>query len=313
MTGPTRSLKVLVEESLKVSLNEFLQLTDRTVSLLRDEPKQAGNMRATGRLLEVPAEGEAVVVGDLHGDLETLAQILNTSEFIRKAEQGEHLLLVFLGDYGDRGTLSPEVYYVVMSLKASFPDRVILLRGNHEGPDDLLASPHDLPMHLRNRFGEKSTEAYAKLKQLFNQLHNAVVVNNSCILLHGGVPSEARSTDDVAYAHVKHPQESHLEEILWSDPQECLKGTNPSPRGAGKLFGQDVTERFLETMNVAVLIRGHEPADAGFKINHAGRILTIFSRKGEPYFNSQGSYLRLDLTERVENAFQLKRSIRQLQ
>jgi protein phosphatase len=66
-------------------------------------------------------------------------------------------------------------------------------------------------------------------------------------------------------------------------------------------------------MNAAVLIRGHEPADAGFKINHAGRVLTIFSRKGEPYFNSQGSFLQLDLTERISDAFQLERFVRQLQ
>ena len=313
MAARAKSVQVLVKASLKASLNEFLQLTDRTVSLLRNESEQGGTLRATGRLIEVPAEGEAVVVGDLHGDLETLAQILTASEFIQKAERGEHSLLIFLGDYGDRGMLSPEVYYVVMSLKASFPERVVLLRGNHEGPDGLLASPHDLPMHLHNRFGEKSTEAYTKLKQLFSQLYNAVTVEGSCILLHGGVPSKAKSIDDLAYAHVKHPQESHLEEILWSDPEECLKGTYPSPRGAGKLFGQDVTESFLKTMNVKVLIRGHEPTEAGFKINHGGRILTIFSRKGEPYLNSQGSFLQLDLAERIENAFQLKRFVRQLQ
>jgi protein phosphatase len=200
-----------------------------------------------------------------------------------------------------------------MTLKASFPERVVLLRGNHEGPDDLLASPHDLPMHLHNKFGERSTEAYAKLKQLFDQLYNAVTIRESCILLHGGVPSQAKSIDDLAYAHVKHPKESHLEEILWSDPEESLKGTSPSPRGAGKLFGQDVTERFLKMMNAPILIRGHEPADAGFMVNHAGRVLTIFSRKGEPYFNSQGAFLQLDLTERIRDAFQLKRFVKQLQ
>jgi len=308
-----KDVQRLARESLEASLNEFSRLTDRIVSLLHNEPKQVGNMRTVGRLIEVPAEGEAIVVGDLHGDLETLAQILSVSEFTRKAERGEHSRLIFLGDYGDRGALSPEVYYVVMSLKVSFPEHVILLRGNHEGPDDLQASPHDLPMQLYDKFGEKSTEAYAKLKQLFSLLYNAVLVKNSCILLHGGVPSKAKSIDDVAYAHTKHPQESHLEEILWSDPQESLKGTLPSPRGAGKLFGQDVTEGFLKLVNVRVLIRGHEPADAGFKTSHGGRILTIFSRKGEPYFNSQGAFLQLDLTEMIDNAFQLKRFVRQLQ
>jgi protein phosphatase len=312
MTEQARSVQALVKASLKVDLDEFLQLTEDTVSLLRSKAEQGRNLRATGRLVEVPAEGEAIVVGDLHGDLETLAQILNISRFVQKAQHGEPCLLIFLGDYGDRGTLSPEVYDVVMTLKVNFPERVILLRGNHEGPDDLLASPHDLPMLLHNKFGERSTEAYAKLKLLFGQLYNGVTIGESYVLLHGGVPSQAKSIDDVAYAHVKHPKESHLEEILWSDPEESLKGTYPSPRGAGKLFGRDVTESFLKMINATMLIRGHEPADAGFKINHAGRILTIFSRKGEPYFNSQGSFLQLDLTERTEDAFQLRRFVKQL-
>jgi protein phosphatase len=313
MTQRAGNVQALVKEALRISLNEFTQLTEHTVSLLRDEPKQAGNLRIEGRLIKAPPKGEAVIVGDLHGDLETLTQILDSSGFIQKAERGEDSLLIFLGDYGDRGILSPEVYYVVMTLKTQFPERVILLRGNHEGPDDLLASPHDLPMHLHNKFGEKSTEAYNGLKQLFGQLYNAVIIEKSCTLLHGGVPSKAKSINDVAYAHLKHPKETHLEEILWSDPEESLKGTYPSPRGAGKLFGQDVTESFLKMTNASVLIRGHEPADAGFKINHSGRILTIFSRKGEPYFNSQGSFLQLDLTERIKDAFQLKRFVKQLQ
>ncbi len=311
MAAQAKSVQILAKASLKANVDEFLQLTDDTVSLLRDEPK-GRTWRAAGRLIEVPIDGEAIVVGDLHGDLETLTQILDVSGFVRKAQHGESSVLIFLGDYGDRGILSPEVYHVVMTLKTSFPECVILLRGNHEGPDDLLASPHDLPMHLHNKFGERSTEAYAKLKQLFSQLYTAVTIGESYILLHGGVPSQAKSRDDLAYAHIKHPKESHLEEILWSDPEESLKGTYPSPRGAGKLFGQDVTERFLKMMNAEILIRGHEPADTGFKINHAGRILTIFSRKGEPYFNSQGAFLQLDLTERVRDAFQLKRFIRQL-
>lgn len=312
MVDQARSAQAFIKASLKASLDEFLQLTDRTVSLLRDESEQGGNWRTVGRMIELPAEGEVIVVGDLHGDLETLAEILNVSGFVQKVQHGEPSVLIFLGDYGDRGLLSPEVYFVVMTLKTSFPESMILLRGNHEGPDDLLASPHDLPMHLRNKFGERSTEAYVKLKQLFGQLYTAVTIGESYVLLHGGVPSQAKSPDDLAYAHLKHPKESHLEEILWSDPEESLKGTYPSPRGAGKLFGQDVTERFLKMMNASILIRGHEPADAGFKINHAGRILTIFSRKGEPYFNSEGAFLQLDLTERIKDAYQLRGFVRRL-
>jgi len=312
MANSIEDVQNLVAESSEVGLDEFLQLSEHAIGLLRNENGQVRNMTVTGRLIEAPPEGEAIVVGDIHGDLEALSNVLKASEFLQEAERNESSLLIFLGDYGDRGRFSPEVYYIVLTLKARFPEHVILLRGNHEGPEDLLASPHDLPNHLQSRFGENWSKAYLKLKELFSQLYNAVVVGDHYVLLHGGAPSMAKSLDDLAYAHTKHPNESHLEEILWSDPEEGLKGTYPSPRGAGKLFGQDITERFLKIVNSNVLIRGHEPADAGFKINHGGRILTLFSRRGEPYYNSRGAFLQFDLAEKIENAFQLRRFVKQL-
>ena len=312
MTTSIEAVKQLTQESFTVNLKEFTELTSGVVDILRTEENHDGKMKVKGRMIELQAEGEVTVIGDLHGDLETLAQILRTSEFLKKAGTDESSLLLFLGDYGDRGVLSPETYYVVLKLKSSFPENVVLMRGNHEGPDDIQASPHDLPAYFHNRFGERWTEAYLGLKELFGYLYTSVLVEDRCVMLHGGVPSQAKSIDDLAYAHARHPLESHLEEILWSDPEEGMKGTHPSPRGAGKVFGQDVTERFLNMLKVKVLIRGHEPADSGFKVNHGGRILTLFSRKGEPYFNDKGAFLRLNLAEKITDAFQLKTHVTQL-
>jgi len=136
-----------------------------------------------------------------------------------------------------------------------------------------------------------------------------VLIDERYILLHGGAPSQASTIDDVAYAHEKHPLERHLEEILWSDPFEGIKGTYPSPRGAGKLFGENVTDKLLELFNVKVLIRGHEPSGDGFKTNHRGKVITIFSRRGPPYYNDYGAYLHLDISQKVENAKQLLQGI----
>lgn len=299
----------LIDMAKKVDINEFLQLVEKATQLLAKENGQIGSMQITGRLVSTPPVGKAIVVGDIHGDLESLMIALKDSDFIKKTRKDEDTILIFLGDYGDRGLYSPEVYYVILKLKELFPKHVVLMRGNHEGPDDLLAHPHDLPAHLQRKFGDAASHVYTKIRELFNYLYNAVLIEGRYVLLHGGVPSQASTIEDLAFAHEKHPRETHLEEILWSDPREDVKGTYPSPRGAGRLFGEDVTEKLLRMLSVKVLIRGHEPTGEGFKINHGGKILTLFSRRGPPYYNEFGAYLHLNLSEKAENAKQLVKHV----
>ena len=299
------SLSQIIKEALEIQCEDFTRLVEETAQLLAKENGQVGNFNVMGRLVKIKPLGEAVIVGDLHGDLESLIQIMKKADLLKKMKHNNKTALIFLGDYGDRGVNSAEIYYVVLKLKLLFPEQVILMRGNHEGPEDLLASPHDLPMQFQARFGEKWRDAYLKIRELFGYLYNAVLVEERYLMIHGGLPSQAKTLEDLAYAHVKHPKERLLEDMLWSDPTEMIKGVRESPRGAGKLFGENVTNEVLRRFNVKILIRGHEPCRDGFKINHGGKILTLFSRKGPPYFNIHGAYLVVELSQKFENAEQL--------
>jgi protein phosphatase len=302
----------LVHDAIGVQSEVLSGLVKRVTTLMMKEEGCVGSLRVQGRLVHLPSLGEATIVGDLHGDLESLAYILEDSAFLQRVRRGENVYLIFLGDYGDRGSASPEVYYVVLRLKELFHEKVILIRGNHEGPEDQLATPYDLPIQLKRKYGhEAGARIHVELRKLFSSFHCAVLVHERAVLIHGGVPSEASSLEDLAYAPNKHPQESHLEEMLWNDPEEELKGVRPSPRGLGKLFGTDVTVKLLNMLNVKALIRGHESCQEGFKTNHEGRILTIFSTNKEPYDNRHGAYLQLDLSDKIENGEQLKKHVRQ--
>jgi hypothetical protein len=73
-------------------------------------------------------EQDVYFVGDLHGDYECLSQVIKISGI----ETFRDRLLVFLGDYGDRGWATLPTFLRVLELKIRFPDNVILLRGNHE-------------------------------------------------------------------------------------------------------------------------------------------------------------------------------------
>jgi protein phosphatase len=300
-TGLARTVK----EAMETSADGFTKLVAEARRLLEKESGRVGNLQILGRLVKMKPLGEAVVVGDLHGDLESLIQILQQSEILQRMEKSQLVFLIFLGDYGDRGEFSAEVYFTVLSLKLQHPMQVVLMRGNHEGPRDLLASPHDLPVQFQNRFGKEWAEAYKGILELFPLLCNSVYVEERYLIVHAGLPQQARTIQDFAYAHMKHPKVTLLEDMLWSDPQESLEGTSPSTRGAGHLFGNDITTAVLKALKVKILIRGHEPCSEGFRIDHDGKILTLFSRKGPPYFNTYAAYLDVNLFKKFQNVTQL--------
>ena len=299
------NLSSVAKEAKAVQSRDFIKVLEDTIELLRGESGKIGNLTVSERLVKLEPLGEALVIGDLHGDLESLITILKSSGFTQKMIQRKDAILIFLGDYGDRGALSAEVYYVILRLKLAFSEQVVLLRGNHEGPEDLMVSPHDLPMNFQVRFKENWKAVYAKTRELFPYLYNAVLVKERYLMVHGGLSPNINSLQDLANANMTHPEQDFLEDLLWSDPSDTVREVLYSPRGAGKLFGKSVTEKVLRRLNVKILIRGHEPCEEGFKINHDSKVLTLFSRKGAPYFNAYGAYLQLPLSEKFENAEQL--------
>ena len=83
-----------------------------------------------------------VAIGDIHGDVNRLMQILEKNGFIEKDAQGEYqwiaaegTVLVFTGDYVDRGPDSKAVIDRIIEIKAKAKAQgssVVTLRGNHE-------------------------------------------------------------------------------------------------------------------------------------------------------------------------------------
>ncbi len=199
--------------------------------------------------------------------------------------------IIFLGDYRDRGVESVEVCCVILFLKEKYPDRVILMRGNHEGPYSMPFHPHDLPDQFKKKFGKTGQLLYRELHSSFGLMYNGVILENSYIILHGGVPTNFKTLTDVETADKTNEETRYLEEIVWNDPRE-IEGSQLSGRGYGKYFGKDITERALEIFNGKALIRAHEVCN-GFKVNHEGMVLTIFSSKA-PYRNKNAAYLVID-------------------
>ena len=77
----------LTREALSVQFGDFIELVKKTTSLLQKEKGKIGNLTITEHLVKLEPLGEALVVGDLHGDLDSLLVILRKSNFIEKMEK----------------------------------------------------------------------------------------------------------------------------------------------------------------------------------------------------------------------------------
>ena len=271
-------------------------LEDATKTITQSQPSL---FNVTGKLVALPS-CEAIIVGDLHGDYSSLHYILTKTWFRERAEDGEPVVLVCMGDYIDRGPGQVEVLYILTRLLTEYPRNVMLLRGNHEGPGDVGVSPHDFPYVLQRLYDEESEGVYRRFRALADQLYTAAIIPKRALILHGGVPVGSQSLNDVAYAHRTHPETDTLRQILWNDPMP-EPGIAGSVRGVGYLFGPDRARRFLDAAGVQVLIRGHQSCEEGSCV--MGDVHTLFSCKLAIYGNRKAAYMELPraAAEPVEN------------
>lgn len=65
-------------------------------------------------------------------------------------------------------------------------------------------------------------------------------------------------------------------DLLWSDPEE-REGWAVSPRGAGFLFGHDVSAKFNYTNKLQMVCRAHQLVLQGYNWSHEKNVVTIFS------------------------------------
>ena len=94
--------------------NELKQLCELVCDLLLEE----SNIQ--------PVTSPVTVCGDIHG------QFYDLEELFRQGGPPPDTNYVFMGDFVDRGYYSLETLTRLMVFKARWPDRVTLLRGNHE-------------------------------------------------------------------------------------------------------------------------------------------------------------------------------------
>ncbi len=219
-------------------------------------------------IIEPESFGKVGVVGDLHGDYKTLQALLKLVDL--KSD-----LLVFLGDYADRGPDGVEVIRTVTKLHAMHPKNVVPLMGNHEDfteSGEPNFNPCTLIQEAQTKTGSWPTYFRTELKPFLHNLHVCAILPNNALLVHGGVSSKLTKIGDL-----QAPSDELRLDLLWSDPMDG-DGEDPNySRGAGVEFGADVSAKVCKTLVVGRIIRSHQPQLAAAKpfLMHEGRVVTV--------------------------------------
>eukprot|EP00127_Corallochytrium_limacisporum_P006874 Clim_evm89s236 gene=Clim_evmTU89s236 len=239
-----------------------------------------------------------VVVGDLHGSLDDLVNILSDNGL-----PGHHNFYIFNGDFVDRGNYSIEVMCLVLSLFLMAPDCVFINRGNHE--DDQMSTHYGFAKEINRKCGR---DRIGRIQKSFNSVFLvmplAVVINDAIVIAHGGVSRRVidgwdtlLGTDIERLQMTSFLQPSFtkglftrmtnaklidqwqmLVDLLWSDPtNDITDEAENKKRGGGVLFGPYITEEFLKKYNYDLLIRSHECVKNGYHWTHNDKVVTVFS------------------------------------
>ncbi|KAM0892565.1 hypothetical protein ACQ4PT_025667 [Festuca glaucescens] len=239
--------------------------------------------------------GPVKICGDIHGQFVDLLRLFDLGGYPPTSTY------VFLGDYVDRGKQSLETICLLLAYKIRYPDKVFLLRGNHE--DAKINRVYGFYDECKRRFNVRLWKIFS---DCFNCLPIAALIDDKILCMHGGLSPELDNLDQIK--DIERPAEipdyGLLCDLLWSDPSPSGEGWGESDRGVSYTFGADKLIEFLEKNDLDLICRAHQVVEDGYEFFAQRRLVTIFSAPnycGE--FDNVGALLSID--ENLMCSFQI--------
>ena len=262
-----KECKLLKESQVKT-------LCEKAKEILKKEPNV------------VQVKTPVTICGDIHG------QYFDLMELFKIGGNAPDTNYLFMGDYVDRGYYSIESVSLLLCLKVRFPNRITLTRGNHESRQ--ITQVYGFFDECMRKYGNSNVWKY--YTDLFDYLPICAVVDNSIFCLHGGLSPSIETLDNIKMLErfQEVPQEGPMCDLLWSDPEDRF-GWGMSPRGAGYIFGHDISEQFNRTNKLSLISRAHQLMMNGYNWAHDRQVCTIFSAPNYCYrCGNQAAIMEVD-------------------
>jgi serine/threonine-protein phosphatase 2A catalytic subunit len=215
-----------------------------------------------------PVRAPVTVCGDVHG------QLYDLIELFKIAGMAPETNYLFMGDYVDRGYYSVETVTLLVCLKVRYPERVFILRGNHETRQ--ITQVYGFYDECVRKYG--SANVWRIFTDLFDYFPITALVEEQIFCLHGGLSPAVETLDTIRELDriQEVPHEGAMCDLLWSDPDD-RQGWGISPRGAGYTFGVDVSEEFNHNNGLNLVSRAHQLVMEGYNWSHMMNVVTVFS------------------------------------
>ena len=234
-------------------LRKFKLPTEQEIKGLCDKAREILDTLDNVAQLDCPI----TVCGDIHGQFEDLLEIFDVGGEVPETNY------IFLGDFVDRGYNSVETFIFLLTLKIKYPNRITLLRGNHESRQ--ITQAYGFYEECQRKYG--SVNVWRMCTDIFDLFQLAAVIENKVFCVHGGLSPHVNLIDDIRKLDRKQevPREGPMSDILWSDPDKEVKTYGYSPRGAGYLFGEEDVAKFNRDNNIDLIARAHQLIQEGYQ------------------------------------------------
>lgn len=214
-------------------------------------------------------EAPVTVCGDIHGQFDDLIELFKIGGFVPETNY------LFMGDFVDRGFNSVETFLLLLAYKVRYPERITLIRGNHESRQ--ITQVYGFYDECLRKYGSVNVWRYCT--EVFDYISLAALIEGKIFCVHGGLSPQINSIDEIRNIDRKQevPHDGIMCDLLWSDPDSEVVGFNVSLRGAGFLFGGNVVQAFNTTNNISLIARAHQLVMEGYKPMFDNSLVTIWS------------------------------------
>lgn len=178
-------------------------LSEKDVRALLEKAKHI--LMEESNVVHVPVP--VTIVGDIHGQLHDMI------ELFKIAGKCPDTNFLFLGDYVDRGYYSVECVTLAVVLKVRWPDRIWILRGNHESRQ--ITQVYGFYDECLRKYG--SAAIWETFTDLFDYLPLAGLVANEIFTPHGGLSPSIDTVDQIqGLDRVQEvPHEGPICDLMW--------------------------------------------------------------------------------------------------